>query len=84
MVKIREGLPLVDGQTTQADSAALAAQLVASQRSHQSANSYAQIPSISNTSCPLINYTPLLIAQHYMLFIVMIQSLKTNILITRF
>lgn len=44
MVKIREGLPLVDGQTTQADSAALAAQLVASQRSHQSANSYAQIP----------------------------------------
>ncbi|MGP5494221.1 RelA/SpoT family protein [Psychrobacter celer] len=44
MVKIREGLPLVDGQTTQADSATLAAQLVASQRSHQSANSYAQIP----------------------------------------
>ncbi|MEN6669973.1 bifunctional (p)ppGpp synthetase/guanosine-3',5'-bis(diphosphate) 3'-pyrophosphohydrolase [Psychrobacter sp. B38] len=44
MVKIREGLPLVDGQTTQADSAALAAQLVANQRSHQSANSYAQIP----------------------------------------
>ncbi|MGM8910509.1 RelA/SpoT family protein [Psychrobacter sp. 1U1] len=45
MVKIREGLPLIDGQTTQADSAALAAQLVASQRSHQSANSYAQVPS---------------------------------------
>lgn len=44
MVKIREGLPLVDGQTTQADSATLAAQLVASQRSHQSANSYAQVP----------------------------------------
>jgi GTP pyrophosphokinase len=44
MVKIREGLPLVDGQTTHADSATLAAQLVASQRSHQSANSYAQIP----------------------------------------
>ena len=44
MVKIREGLPLVDGQTTQTDSATLAAQLVASQRSHQSANSYAQIP----------------------------------------
>ncbi len=44
MVKIREGLPLVDGQTTQADSAALAAQLVANQRSQQSANSYAQIP----------------------------------------
>ena len=44
MVKIREGLPLVDGQTTKADSATLAAQLVASQRSHQSANSYAQIP----------------------------------------
>lgn len=33
MVKIREGLPLVDGQTTQADSASLAAQLVANQRS---------------------------------------------------
>lgn len=44
MVKIREGLPLVDGQTTHADSAALAAQLVANQRSRQSANSYAQIP----------------------------------------
>ena len=44
MVKIREGLPLVDGQTTEADSAALAAQLVANQRSHQSANSYAQVP----------------------------------------
>lgn len=44
MVKIREGLPLVDGQTAQEDSATLAAQLVASQRSHQSANSYAQIP----------------------------------------
>ena len=44
MVKIREGLPLVDGQTTQEDSASLAAQLVANQRSHQSANSYAQIP----------------------------------------
>ncbi len=44
MVKIREGLPLVDGQTAEADSASLAAQLVASQRSHQSANSYAQIP----------------------------------------
>ncbi|WP_201587951.1 RelA/SpoT family protein [Psychrobacter jeotgali] len=44
MVKIREGLPLVDGQTTQTDSATSAAQLVASQRSHQSANSYAQIP----------------------------------------
>ncbi len=44
MVKIREGLPLVDGQTTQADSASLAAHLVASQRSHQSANSYAQVP----------------------------------------
>lgn len=44
MVKIREGLPLIDGQTTHADSAALAAQLVASQRSHQSANSYAQVP----------------------------------------
>ena len=44
MVKIREGLPLVDGQTTQVDSAALAAQLVANQRSHQSANRYAQVP----------------------------------------
>ena len=44
MVKIREGLPLMDGQTTETDSASLAAQLVASQRSHQSANSYAQIP----------------------------------------
>ncbi len=44
MVKIREGLPLVDGKTTQTDSATLAAQLVASQRSQQSANSYAQIP----------------------------------------
>jgi len=44
VVKIREGLPLVDGQTTQEDSASLAAQLVANQRSHQSANSYAQIP----------------------------------------
>ncbi len=44
MVKIREGLPLVDGQTTTEDSATLAAQLVASQRSHQSANSYAQVP----------------------------------------
>ena len=44
MVKIREGLPLVDGQTAESDSASLAAQLVASQRSHQSANSYAQIP----------------------------------------
>ncbi|MEC5209909.1 GTP pyrophosphokinase [Psychrobacter sp. PL15] len=44
MVKIREGLPLKDGKTTQTDSATLAAQLVASQRSHQSANSYAQIP----------------------------------------
>ncbi len=44
MVKIREGLPLVDGQTTQTDSATLAAQLVASQRSQQSANSYAQVP----------------------------------------
>lgn len=44
MVKIREGLPLVDGQTTPEDSATLAAQLVAIQRSHQSANSYAQIP----------------------------------------
>ncbi|MGM8885461.1 RelA/SpoT family protein [Psychrobacter sp. 1U2] len=44
MVKIREGLPLVDGQTTEEDSASLAAQLVANQRSHQSANSYAQIP----------------------------------------
>ena len=45
MVKIREGLPLVDGQTTQTDSATLAAQLVASQRSQQSANAYAQMPS---------------------------------------
>ncbi len=44
MVKIREGLPLVDGQTTKEDSASLTAQLVASQRSHQSANSYAQVP----------------------------------------
>lgn len=44
MVKIREGLPLVDGHTTTEDSATLAAQLVASQRSHQSANSYAQVP----------------------------------------
>ncbi|MGP4950755.1 RelA/SpoT family protein [Psychrobacter sp. T6-1] len=44
MVKIREGLPLVDGQMTETDSASLAAQLVANQRSHQSANSYAQIP----------------------------------------
>lgn len=44
MVKIREGLPLIDGQTTETDSATLTAQLVASQRSHQSANSYAQIP----------------------------------------
>lgn len=44
MVKIREGLPLIDGQTTETDSASLAAQLVASQRSHQSANSYAQLP----------------------------------------
>ncbi|WP_350561469.1 bifunctional (p)ppGpp synthetase/guanosine-3',5'-bis(diphosphate) 3'-pyrophosphohydrolase [Psychrobacter sp. CAL346-MNA-CIBAN-0220] len=44
MVKIREGLPLVDGQTTQTDSATLTAQLVASQRSQKSANSYAQIP----------------------------------------
>lgn len=44
MVKIREGLPLIDGQTTEADSASLTAQLVANQRSHQSANSYAQIP----------------------------------------
>ncbi|WP_201527949.1 RelA/SpoT family protein [Psychrobacter frigidicola] len=44
MVKIREGLPLIDGQTTQADSATSAAQLVANQRSQQSANSYAQIP----------------------------------------
>ena len=44
MVKIREGLPLIDGQTTQTDSATLAAQLVASQRCQQSANSYAQIP----------------------------------------
>lgn len=44
MVKIREGLPLIDGQTAEADSASLAAQLVASQRSHQSANSYAQLP----------------------------------------
>ncbi|MFZ2553651.1 RelA/SpoT family protein [Psychrobacter urativorans] len=44
MVKIREGLPLMDGQTAETDSASLAAQLVASQRSHQSANSYAQIP----------------------------------------
>lgn len=33
MVKIREGLPLIDGQTTETDSASLAAQLVASQRS---------------------------------------------------
>ncbi|MDN5567022.1 MAG: HD domain-containing protein, partial [Psychrobacter sp.] len=41
----REGLPLMDGQTTETDSASLAAQLVASQRSHKSANSYAQIPS---------------------------------------
>ena len=44
MVKIREGLPLVDGQMIETDSASLAAQLVANQRSHQSANSYAQIP----------------------------------------
>ncbi|WP_299185596.1 bifunctional (p)ppGpp synthetase/guanosine-3',5'-bis(diphosphate) 3'-pyrophosphohydrolase [uncultured Psychrobacter sp.] len=44
MVKIREGLPLIDGQTTKNDSATIAAQLVASQRSHQSANSYAQVP----------------------------------------
>ncbi|GAF56323.1 LOW QUALITY PROTEIN: GTP pyrophosphokinase, (p)ppGpp synthetase I [Psychrobacter sp. JCM 18901] len=45
MVKIREGLPLVDGQTTQADSATLAAQLVASQRSHQSAIAMPKFPS---------------------------------------
>ena len=44
MVKIREGLPLVDGQKTQADSATLAAQLVANQRTQQSANAYAQMP----------------------------------------
>lgn len=44
MVKIREGLPLVDGQTTHTDSATLAAQLVANQRSQQSANAYAQMP----------------------------------------
>lgn len=44
MVKIREGLPLIDGQTTQADSATSAAQLVANQRSHQSANDYAKLP----------------------------------------
>ena len=44
MVKIREGLPLIDGQTAQTDSATLAAQLVANQRSQQSANAYAQIP----------------------------------------
>ncbi|TXD97120.1 bifunctional (p)ppGpp synthetase/guanosine-3',5'-bis(diphosphate) 3'-pyrophosphohydrolase [Psychrobacter frigidicola] len=44
MVKIREGLPLIDGQTTQTDSATSAAKLVATQRSRQSANSYAQIP----------------------------------------
>ena len=44
MVKIREGLPLIDGQTTEADSATSAARLVANQRSHQSANSYAQVP----------------------------------------
>ncbi|WP_169392151.1 MULTISPECIES: bifunctional (p)ppGpp synthetase/guanosine-3',5'-bis(diphosphate) 3'-pyrophosphohydrolase [Psychrobacter] len=44
MVKIREGLPLIDGQTTQVDSAAVAAQLVANQRSQGSANSYAQLP----------------------------------------
>ena len=44
MVKIREGLPLMDGQTTQADSATSAAKLVATQRSQQTANSYAQIP----------------------------------------
>lgn len=44
MVKIREGLPLVDGQTAQTDSATLAAQLVANQRSQKTANAYAQIP----------------------------------------
>ncbi|WP_230660684.1 RelA/SpoT family protein [Psychrobacter sp. I-STPA10] len=32
MVKIREGLPLIDGQTTSEDSASLAAQVIASQR----------------------------------------------------
>ena len=44
MVKIREGLPMVDGQTTDVDSATSAAKLVATQRSQKSANSYAQIP----------------------------------------
>ena len=44
MVKIREGLPLLDGQTTQTDSATSAAKLVATQRSQQSANSFAQLP----------------------------------------
>lgn len=44
MVKIREGLPLIDGQTAQTDSATLAAQLVANQRSQHSANAYAQLP----------------------------------------
>ena len=44
MVKIREGLPLIDGKTTQTDSATSAAKLVATQRFQQSANSYAQLP----------------------------------------
>ena len=77
MVKIREGLPLVDGQTTQADSATLAAQLVASQRSHQSANSYAQIP--HDISCLLINCILPLIALLSMLTTAMTLTLKMNI-----
>ena len=35
MVKIREGLPLIDGQTTSEDSASLAAQVIASQRERE-------------------------------------------------
>ena len=41
MVKIREGLPLVDGQTTSEDSASLAAQAIAAQKERQpSASNY--------------------------------------------
>nr|WP_241879056.1 hypothetical protein [Psychrobacter sp. PraFG1]UNK05724.1 hypothetical protein MN210_02525 [Psychrobacter sp. PraFG1] len=32
MVKVREGLPLIDGQTTTEDSASLAAQMIAQQQ----------------------------------------------------
>lgn len=79
MVKIREGLPLVDGQTTQADSATLAAQLVASQRSHQSAIAMPKFPSTSNTSWQLTSYILLLIAQPHTLIICMTLTLKTSI-----